>query len=305
MKQTITALTGVLLLAFTLTGCQVRSAKSLIRSARQAHGKCEVISKSETDEHTVVVLKDKLQGFTYQVSSGMNSVYIDGSSFGSLESSSDTFGTALSMYVADATASQRRQVCEKYHLDFDETDMLALTIDSESEERNAIAAAEEIAVILNQYNLQNRLDGWEIRLAYSEDWLKAYYQKKLDSGADMDSDYTFSSAGGAEVCHIGSVRLPDPSFRDRTKEHEDYYLEMARLKDTSAVFVRSEQKTFRDTGVGLDRVSYATYRTDPKEMTDPVTFYYFTVKGKEFYICDFIDNQTGEWFSNYDEAVGK
>ncbi|MBR2087667.1 MAG: hypothetical protein IJ906_11105, partial [Oscillospiraceae bacterium] len=103
MKQTATVLTGVLLLAFTMTGCHVRSAKSLIRSAKQAHGKCEVISKSETDEHTVVILKDELQGFTYQVSSGMNSIYIDGSNFGSLESSSDTFGTALSMYVAEAT----------------------------------------------------------------------------------------------------------------------------------------------------------------------------------------------------------
>ena len=62
-------------------------------------------------------------------------------------------------------------------------------------------------------------------------------------------DYVFSSAGVSEVSHIGSIRLPDTSFRDVAKEKEDYYLEMAQVKNSDAVFLRSEERTFADTGL--------------------------------------------------------
>nr|MCR5049372.1 hypothetical protein [Saccharofermentans sp.] len=54
-----------------VTGCSPESARGLIRQARRDHGPCEVVSQTTDDEGSVVVLRDELQGFEYQVSSNM------------------------------------------------------------------------------------------------------------------------------------------------------------------------------------------------------------------------------------------
>ncbi|MGN0689280.1 MAG: hypothetical protein ACI4KH_02540, partial [Oscillospiraceae bacterium] len=52
--------------ALVLSGCgKVRSVKSLYSEAKRNHGDCTIVSKSETDEKTLVVLHDKLQDFDY------------------------------------------------------------------------------------------------------------------------------------------------------------------------------------------------------------------------------------------------
>ena len=122
------------------------------------------------------------------------------------------------------------------------------------------------------------------------------------NGGD-NSDYIFSSAGGSEACHIGSAKLPDCLFRDKEKENEDYYLEMAQMKYPNAEYIRKEQKPFADVGIPLERVnnSYYSPETAIEKLSDPVTFYYFNAGGTEFYICNFLDSETTTWYSNYDE----
>ena len=89
-------------LCLLLTGCgHVKSADKLVKSAKRTHGDCEVISKSESDEESKVVLKDKLQGFEYTITSSMHDINIDGSSFGSVPGTTDTFSLSLQAFVFD------------------------------------------------------------------------------------------------------------------------------------------------------------------------------------------------------------
>ena len=297
----------IMCFCFLLTGCgHVRSAKSLIKMAKSSHGKCEVISKTETDEKTTVVLKDKLQGFQYEVYSSMHDISVDGSSFGSLPGTTDTFDSHLQEYVLTETKDELASICQKYNVSYDTTNLVSfnkVSMSSTVPLSDGINALEEIASVLQEYNLENRLDGFTIDLVHDEEWLKAYYDKKLkENGGDIYSDYEFSSAGGATLCHIGSVKLPDCTFRDKEKEDEDYYLEMAQTKSQYAEYVRKEKKAFADTGLPLSQVANTYYQDFPEKMSDPVTFYYFDVNGTEFFICDFLDADTNTWYTNYDDV---
>jgi len=297
------------LLCFTLCSCgKVQSAQSLIKQAERNHGKCIVISKTETAERTEVVLKDVLQGFEYTVSSYMSNISIDGSSFGSLPYSNDGFSNGLHSYIATKTRESCTDICKKRGIVY--TDYNEIQIGPSVSEEDGIKTVEEIAALLQEYNLEHRLDKYVINLSHDGEWLHTYYER-LKNGHDKDDiysdpEYSFqlSSAGGSIICHIGSVRLPDITFRDKDKESEDYYLEMAQMKNRESVFLRREEKTFADTGISLDRVTATYDQYYPKQMSDPVTFYYFSANGKEFYICNFLDNelQTLTWYSNYKEV---
>lgn len=74
------------------SGCgEVKSKKSLYKWAKNEYGDCTIVSMTETDDKTVVVLHDTLQDFDYEVVSSMSKIVIDGSNFGSLPNTSDTF----------------------------------------------------------------------------------------------------------------------------------------------------------------------------------------------------------------------
>ena len=63
--------------------------------------------------------------------------------------------------------------------------------------------------------------------------------------------------------------------------------------------------TFADTGVPLSRVEQVMGSEYPKTMSDPVTFYYFKTENQEFYIADFIDNQTWNKYTTFDPEKEK
>ncbi|MBR1797735.1 MAG: hypothetical protein IJ757_06975 [Clostridiales bacterium] len=262
-----------------LTACgHPKSANKLIRNARREHGPCDVVSQTTDDEGSVVVLSDQLQGFEYQVSSYMSDINIDGASFGSVPSTADSFDWALHAFVLDEIEDEMNDICDDYGLTMGSSnleDCFWVTADLDRTEDESAEGLVLIAEAMQEYNLENRMDGWTIYLDYEDD------------------------------THIGSVRLPDVSFRDEAKEKEDYYLEMAQMKNPDAVFVRSEEGTFADTGVDPLYVSVSYDEYYPQNADDPVMFYFFEADGKEFYICDFLVNDRvnyGEWFSNYDEV---
>lgn len=310
MRNTAYRLLLVMCLCFLITGCgHVKNANSLVKMAKNAHGRCEVISKTETDEKTTVILKDELQGFQYEVYSSMTDINIDGASFGSVPGTTDTFDSHLQEYVLEETKEEREKICQKYNVNYDTTNLIDYTDVSMSSKvalADGIKAVEEIGALLQEYNLESRLDGFTINLVHDKEWLKDYYNRKLkENDGDIYSDSEFSGAGGATLCHIGSVKLPDCTFRDKEKENEDYYLEMAHMKSQYAKYVRREKKTFADTGLPLSRVSNTAYQDYPEKMSDPVTFYYYDVNGTEFFICDFLDVDTGTWYTNYDDVKPK
>ena len=273
-----------------------------------------MISETSDDDGTVVVLRDELQGFEYQVSSSMTGIHIDGASFGSVPTSTDTFDWALHFFVLDEAEDELDEVCAEYGLSLEDDTNLCdcywYQVDSSVSEARAIEGIGKVAEIMQEYNLDSRMDGWTIYLEHDGEWLSAYYDELIsEQGSDCYSDpeysYILSSAGASELVHIGSVRLPDTAFRDEAKEDEDYYLEMAQMKNEDAVFVRSEQRPFSETGVDPMYVVESYDQFYPKTGDDLVTYYFFEADGQEFFICNFLVNDRvdyGEWYSNYDEV---
>ena len=307
MKNSLQKLLVIATTFLLLTGCgHVRSAKSLIKEAKLTHGKCEVVSKTETDEMTKVVLKDKLQGFEYEIVSSMSDISIDGSSFGSLPGTTDKFESGLQTFVIDESRESLEAICKKYGATYETYTgdvILNIMLNPKATDSDAINAVEEVAALMQEYNVDNRMDGYEIFVSHDEEWLKQYYEKLLEKNGGDTNDYVFSSAGGSEACHIGSARLPECKFRNPEEEREDYYHDLAKMKNSSATFVRKEEKTFADVGIPLYRAGSSYYSSDPKieKTTDPVTFYYYDANGTEFFICNFIDSNTGTWYTNYDD----
>lgn len=296
--------------ALLLTGCgHVQSAKSLIKRAEKMHGKCKVVSKTETDEKTVVRLRDELQGFEYEVISSMNDINIDGSSFGSLPGTYDCFDMYLMSYVTDQIKFDLDKLCEKYNATYEsgyDKEIIEFTINSPSKDSNAIKLVEEASKLCQEYNLENRLDGCTISVGHDNKWFKEKYPYPTDPETlYTEKGYLYSSAGSSIAKHIGSAKLPDCTFRDKEAETDDYYLEMAQMKNEKAQFIKKEKKTFADTGVSLDRVQHIYGEESPEKMSDSVTFYYFLADGKEFYICDFVDCENDTWYTNYGEVFSK
>ncbi len=263
-----------------LCGCgHVKSAKKLIRQAKRDHGACEVISQKETEESVEVVLKDELQGFEYTVRSYMSDLSIDGSSFGSLPDTSDNFDRALMDFALAKTKTDYEAVCRKYGAVLDNEVALELTIPKGTD---AKAAGEEVAALFCAYNKNNRMDRFKLYI--------------------RDEEHS----------HLGSCYLSDGRFRtpeeektDDIKEEAHRLLQATDNRRGELTFVKKETGTFADTGLSLSRVEQVMGSEYPKTMSDPVTFYYFKTENQEFYIADFIDNQTWNKYTTFDPEKEK
>ncbi len=267
-----------ILLSVLLCGCgHVKNPKQLLRTARASHGSCTLVSKTEDPDKTTIVVRDKKQGFTYTLTSRMQDINIDGSSFGSFQQTSDSFDESLIGYVISETKTDLDAVCQKYNATYESRSVfdlvMSIKLHGDSSFDDAKAVAEECAAIIAPYNIKDRLNYKEIRVDHEDD------------------------------THFGSIRFPDLTFRDPEREKEDIYDDIALTYDPDAVFVRKETKTFADTSLPLDRVSGSDESNSPKSNTDPVTFYYYEVEGEEFYVCDFLDRQTGTFYNNYNDAI--
>ena len=272
IKRNLVVLICILMSGILCTGCgHVKNAKRLIREARAAHGDCTVISQTETEDKTEVVLKDTLQGFEYTVRSYMTDINVDNTSFGSVPDSSDSFMAALIDYTLNESSERIAALLKEHNATF-EQDRMSITVPVGDD---GIAVTEKMAKILQEYNLENRMDGVIIRV-------------------------------GDDKTHLGSCRLPDISFRDHEKEIEDDYMMKAEnlmssvsRKNRSLTFVKKEKVAFSEIGIDLSRVSIYSNNKVEKE-SDPVTLYYFQTNCQTFYIADFIDSNTGADYTNFD-----
>lgn len=271
------------ILVFHLTGCgHVQSAESLIKAAKNKYGACKVVSKKESENKTEVVLHDKLQDFDYTVYSVMNDINIDGSSFGSVPHSSDTFEQELWEKVISNIKNQLDDICNKADMRYSVDDSTqSITIFAPSE-KSGKEVALKCAILLQTQNQKNRLDGRLVEVVSDES--KDQYSKN----------------------RYGSIKLPDMKWRTKEDEDIDEYTQMAReITDPKAEFVRMEKGRFSDTGAELDRVVNTLWEDYPQDMNSPVRFFYFKdSKGKEFYVCDFYyydeDHYEYQLYTNYE-----
>lgn len=284
-RRLFSFLTAMIITPCVLASCgRVKSADKLYKEAVRTYGDCEIVSKTETKELTELVLHDKLQDFDYKIESRMNSMVIDGSSFGSYPWTDCDFGSALSMKVVSDSLDELEAVCSEENAVFlsrlDEVNA-SLIIIRAGNEKDAAEASVRCAEVLQKQNLKGRLDNYKVE-AYGNS-RKNYFQ---------DERY-------------GSVVLPDIRWIDTEEEKEIFYTEQARMQtDSKAEFLRSEKRTFADTGADAERVLNTSAPDDSILPSSPVTFYYFRASdGSEYYLCDFNyydeDFYRYSWYTNY------
>ena len=259
MKKFVSVLLICALMLCTC-GCKPKSSRTLIREARNNHGDCEVVSVTEEDDSVEVVLHDELQDFDYVVRSYMVDVNLDGSSFGQAESSSDTFSEELANMVFENIEDELEVICEEMgtsYLAQDETIYLLPVIVAEDEE-SGIEAGIRVAELVQEYNLDGRMDGWQIVVQ--------------DTHRDR----------------FGHVALPDISFVNNVQETINGYLDTARTYDDGAVYLRTEEVPFNETGCDYSLVVSSFEDEYPRSEDELVTLYFFEdSNGEEFWIASF------------------
>ena len=303
-KKIIYALV-IFAMALIMTGCgHVKSTKQLVKMAKRAHGACEVVSKEESEECTSVRLRDKLQGFEYTISSSMQDIVIDGSSFGALPQTYDSFELSLQQFVKERTAPKLDEICKKYGATYDnmfvDEVILCFTLDHDMPDSNAIHIVEEAAQAFQEYNAKHRMDGMEVYVEHDEEWLK----KQLETHDEINGlkhDYMYSGAGSAVARHMGSAVLPDCVFRDLEAEHDAYFLKMALMTDRRSKFLRKEKKTLDEMGLIPEDVNAEYGKEDPQDGSYVVTVYYFTTTQQEYYILDVLNADSSGWYTNYED----
>ena len=265
-----------------VSGCSPKNAKSLVKMAKRQHGYCTVVSKTETDDGAKVVLHDKLQDFDYTVSSYMSSIDIDGSHFGSVPDTGDDFERKLAEKVLSNVQSDLETIYNETGTEqWDGESNTDMPVILASDEQSAKEATERVAEALQEQNLNNRMDGWQI-MAYK-----------------IDNDKISMGYSYWHLDRYGSVTLPSTTFRNPEEEKIDTYTKAAQQLDKNAVFLRKEKKTFAYTGLDLDKV-VNNINDDPVPESDssPVTLYFFRASdGLEFWVADFFyiydDNKYG------------
>lgn len=272
----------LLAMVFVISGCgEPKSGKSLYKWAKNEYGDCTIVSITETDDKTVVILHDTLQDFDYKVISSMSKIIIDGSNFGSLSDTSDTFKRNLREKVISNVKDELDAICNKEGMRYEYGDSESIISIFAETEKDGREVALKCAEILQKQNINNRLDNLCIDVVGNK------YEKSYENE------------------NFGSVMLPNISWRTSDDELVEYYTKMARMQtDQNAEFLYSELKVFGDTGADLQRVVKVIGSDYPTERTSPVTFYYFRASdGNKYYLCDFNyydeDYCNYAWYTNY------
>ena len=145
-----------------LSACNVRSTRQLKKEAKSTYGPATVVSESKGKDKNTVVLRDKLQGFEYSISSSLGDVSADGASFGAWENTSCDFEVRLHEYAIENVRNDIDLLCTKHHASWRTPEyytkdvLLKLSVADASD---AKALGEEVAKLLQTQNMNNRMDG--------------------------------------------------------------------------------------------------------------------------------------------------
>ena len=121
MKKTFPLIICALMCMVLFCSCSVKSKGSLIAYAKNEYGPCEFV-KEETrgtgnDKVRTVYLIDNDTGIEYTVTSKMQDMNLDGSSFGYTESTSSDFLELYWDYVIDNAQDDLDDISEEYDVD--------------------------------------------------------------------------------------------------------------------------------------------------------------------------------------------
>ncbi len=270
------------MIAICLCACSPASKKEVLRYAENKYGEAKYVRTEEIDDKKVsYYFCDGEYGFEYCVTSSVNDILIDGAKFGETESKSSDFDKIYYEYVL-------------------------------------VQVREELTELEKKYGVQI-LDGFheEAQLGYQHLLAEVYCESADDTVAPQVTEEinklfaAYDTRGYWEYMNVTAYdtaanRLGTYSYKyDRWLSPEDerdvlYYEEIQRLNG-EAKFVRKEQKVFKETSISLSDVA-DVLGEEPITEDSIVTFYYFTVDGREYYLADVLVSVEGRfvWYNNYE-----
>ena len=183
MKKHVLTVFIVCLCAMLFCSCSVRSKGSLISYAKSEFGDCEFVKEdvkgSGNDKVRTVYLIDKDTGIEYTVTSTLNEMNLDGSSFGYTEYTSSDFTNLYIDYIRDNARDELDDIEEEYGVTIE--DNLGEIL---FEERPAPGQAEEVAravdAVVDSYDVKELLE--LTYLVFAEDG--SAYLGVLNGGTD-------------------------------------------------------------------------------------------------------------------------
>ncbi len=279
MKKIFRKILGTIILIgigiFLLSACHVKSESQLVRYARQNFGECTLLSTETTKNNGLQCnFRDSEYGFEYYVKSEMHDINIDGSKFGSTESTDSNFSSQYFSLLQNTCQKQFRQIETEYSVSIEKGDIVDfMKINCSDTQSDFLKAAEKTADIIISF------DG------------RKYYKDSFIGICDSKDN------------RLGAYYIHDKKWTDADDEYDFVYINEAKQLNRHAEFVRKEKKLFKETGLSPDRVK-VSLGTDDYTYDTPVQYYYFTADGKEFFIADFMidyDASLIRHYSNYDE----
>lgn len=272
----------VCLLGALLCGCSPATQEEVQRHVEDKYGDAEHIRTEEVSEDEIIYyFCDKEYGFEYFVKSYVNDIVIDGSKFGETESKGSNFEEAYYEYVLKQVKEELTALEEEYEV-----------------------------TILDGFDPEIGLD-YKYRFAevcgVEDDVTASQVAKKVnDLFAEYDTRKYWHNMEvavlNAQKEKLGIYSCKYERWMTPEEERDVEYWERIQMLNSEAQYVRKEQKKFQDTGVALTDV-VNTLGSELLTEESMVTYYYFTVDGKEYFLADFMVS-TGvshEWYTDYKE----
>lgn len=285
------------LLSVLLCSCkaEVASEREIKEYAKKHFGQATFLKSEESDDRTrVCYFTDKEYGFDYSVRSEVMDVGLDGSKFWESEGKNSDFEDLYYVVLQDKTKEKlAKDISSETN-----AELFKIEIDEEKNYFTPILLLELTCENLSM-EVQNAANSFAKKYleTFREFDTRGFYEDAccIVYGPDSKKLLTFDYA------HATDGITPE-------NQAIDEYTVMAKYLNQKAVYVRKEQKLFRDTGVALDQLIHVLGVDDLTEES-PVLYYYFTADNKEFFIADFTvrDDETGSYkrYSNYETVFPK
>ena len=271
----------LVVLVIFLCSCSPATKSEIMKYAKKEYGRAEIIDIDEVSEDEIIYhLKDKEYGFEYYIKSAVNDILIDGAKFGEVENKYSNFSVEYYSYIAEKLDDRLVELENKYNVEIIEPKVSSgdndLLIDINykiDDTQTAPTLAKNVNDLYKEYDSRGY---WKVVRTY-------VYDKNKEK--------------------IGCYDLKYDVWMTPENEEDYFYIEKAKMLNSKAVYLRKESKLFKDTGLTLDDVSKVIGKELPTE-NSTVTYYYFEVDGKEFFLADVLVNPNDRWYSNYDEVIG-
>lgn len=273
-------------LAIVLCSCSPATKREIMRYVKDEYGEAELIEKEEVSEDEIIYhLKDEEYGFEYYVKSSVNDILIDGAKFGESESKHSNFNSKYYEYITEQIQNELSKLEEEYQVD--------IVTSSENYDSSLITYHTFADVYYRIDDLQTAP-----KLAKAvNDLYKSYDERDYwkNNITEVYSKYENE---------IGAYYLEYNRWEPTQTENDYFYILQSKSLNGDSVYIRKEERLFKDIGLSLDDVADVSGEDKPTEDT-VVTYYYFDLDGKEFFIADVAVDSDFGYYTNYDEVIKK